>query len=449
MTGPAAAVRARSRSLLAHPLVAWSLAVIALGLFITFGAVYFSPVTSPALFRAGGGAISGFWLFPYASIVPVGLLIALRRPTNRIGWLALCAASLLSLGATAALVGSILFEAHSSLAGPVLLFSALWNAPGGGVITLLLVMMLLFPDGQLQSPRWHWVLYGLLAAGAAGVVLAVVNPMPGSLGVTSAPAPGVVLPVSILAIPGSAGVIATLSTVVSFVGVVLGACAVISMFLRMRAADADGRHQIRWVAFAGTITLTTILVLNIIPIGNAGEPPPLYFAIAGPLLILAGVAVPGAIGVAVLKYRLYDIDLIISRALVYGALAAFITAVYVGIAVGIGALVGSGGQPNIWLSIVATIVVAVGFQPVRERIQKIANRLVYGNRATPYEVLTAFSEHVADTYAADEVLPRMARVLREGTAAELSNRLAARRGRTAARGDVPRGRRAARTAAGD
>lgn len=418
MTVPVAVVGVPSRSSLAHPVVAWSLAVIALGLFITFGALYFSPVTSPTLFREGGGAISGFWLFPYASIVPVGLLIALRRPTNPIGWLALCAALLLGLGSTAALVGSILFEAHSGLGGPVLLLSALWNAPGGGVLTLLLVMVLLFPDGQLQSRHWRWVLYGLLAAGSAGVVLAVISPTPGSLGVTSAPTPGVVLPTSILAIPGSAGVITTLSTVVSLVGVVLGACAVISIFLRMRAADADGRHQIKWVAFAATITLTTILVLNVIPVGNNGEPPPLYFAIAGPLLILAGVAVPGAIGVAVLKYRLYDIDLIISRALVYGALAAFITAVYIGIAVGIGTLVGSGGQPNLWLSIIATIIVAVGFQPVRERVQKIANRLVYGNRATPYEVLTAFSEQVADTYAADEVLPRMARVLQEGTAAD-------------------------------
>ena len=418
MTVPVAAVRVPSRSSLAHQVVAWSLAVIALGLFITFGALYFSPVTSPTLFREGGGAISGFWLFPYASIVPVGLLIALRRPTNPIGWIALGAALLLGLGSTAALVGSILFEAHSPLGGPVLLLSALWNAPGGGVLTLLLVMVLLFPDGQLQSRHWRWVLYGLLAAGSAGVVLAVISPTPGSLGVTSAPTPGVVLPISILAIPGSAGVITTLSTVVSLVGVVLGACAIISIFLRMRAADADGRHQIKWVAFAATITLTTILVLNIIPVGNNGEPPPLYFAIAGPLLILAGVAVPGAIGVAVLKYRLYDIDVIISRALVYGALAAFITAVYIGIAVGIGTLVGSGGQPNLWLSIVATIIVAVGFQPVRERVQKIANRLVYGNRATPYEVLTAFSEQVADTYAADEVLPRMARVLQEGTAAD-------------------------------
>jgi signal transduction histidine kinase len=131
-----------------------------------------------------------------------------------------------------------------------------------------------------------------------------------------------------------------------------------------------------------------------------------------------GVALPTAIGFAVFKYRLYDIDIIISRTLVYGSLAVFITAVYVGIAVGIGTLVGSGGKPNLALSILATAIVAVGFQPVRERIQKVANRLVYGKRATPYEVLSEFSGRVAETYAADEVLPRMARVLQEGTGAE-------------------------------
>jgi signal transduction histidine kinase len=82
---------------------------------------------------------------------------------------------------------------------------------------------------------------------------------------------------------------------------------------------------------------------------------------------------------------------------------------------GVGTLIGSGGQPNLVLSIVATAIVAVAFQPVRERLQKVANRLVYGKRATPYEVLSQFSERVAESYAADDVLPRMARVLADGT----------------------------------
>ncbi|HZU76573.1 MAG TPA: histidine kinase, partial [Dehalococcoidia bacterium] len=119
-----------------------------------------------------------------------------------------------------------------------------------------------------------------------------------------------------------------------------------------------------------------------------------------------------------MRTHVSDRDLFINRAIVYGSLAVFITAVYVGIAVGIGELAGSGGRPNLALSIVATAVVAVGFQPVRERLQRLANRVVYGTRATPYQVLSQFSAQVAGSYAADEVLPRMAQVLQEGTAAE-------------------------------
>src|SRR5205807_6972760 len=89
-----------------------------------------------------------------------------------------------------------------------------------------------------------------------------------------------------------------------------------------------------------------------------------------------------------------------------------------GIAVGLGTLVGGGGKPNLGLSILATAIVAAGFQPARGWLQKMANRLVYGKRATPYEVLSEFSAHVADAYAADDVLPRMARVLQEGTGAQ-------------------------------
>ncbi len=130
------------------------------------------------------------------------------------------------------------------------------------------------------------------------------------------------------------------------------------------------------------------------------------------------IVVPATIGLAVIRYGLYDIDIFISRAIVYGSLAVFITAVYVGIAVGIGALAGGGGKPNLGLSILATAIVAVGFQPVRERVQRLANRLVYGKRATPYEVLAQFSERVAESYATDDVMPRVVRVLAEGTGAQ-------------------------------
>src|SRR4029450_5520986 len=121
------------------------------------------------------------------------------------------------------------------------------------------------------------------------------------------------------------------------------------------------------------------------------------------------------IGFAVLKYHLYEIDVVINKTLVYGSLAAFITAVYVAIVVGLGTAIGS--KRNLALSVLATAVVAVGFQPVRERVQRLANPLVYGARAPPYEVPSEFSGRMAHAYATEDLLPRMARIVAEGTGA--------------------------------
>jgi signal transduction histidine kinase len=100
---------------------------------------------------------------------------------------------------------------------------------------------------------------------------------------------------------------------------------------------------------------------------------------------------------------------------VYGSLAVFITLVYVGLVAGVGTLVGHRGSPL--LSAVAAAVIAVAFQPIRERSRRFANRLVYGKRATPYEVVSAFAERMAGAFSIEEVLPRTARLLAEGTGA--------------------------------
>src|SRR5262249_44162248 len=138
-------------------------------------------------------------------------------------------------------------------------------------------------------------------------------------------------------------------------------------------------------------------------------------------LLTAGPLIPVAAGLAIFKYRLYDIDVVISKTIVYGSLAAFITVVYVVIVAGIGSLgsgfVRAGSRPDLGLSILATAVVAVAFQPVRERVQRLANRLVFGKRATPYEALSEFAGQMGGTYATEDALPRMAQVLAEGTGA--------------------------------
>ena len=122
-------------------------------------------------------------------------------------------------------------------------------------------------------------------------------------------------------------------------------------------------------------------------------------------------------GIAILKYRLYDIDVVINKTLVFGALAAFITAVYVAVVVGIGALLGSSEEPNLVLSIAATALVAIAFQPVKERVQRVANRLVYGQRSTPYEVMANLSRVASGAIEPHDILPSVAAVAASGVGA--------------------------------
>ena len=261
---------------------------------------------------------------------------------------------------------------------------------------LATVMLLVFPDGRPLSPRWRLVVWTSVAA-IATVLLSFAAGMWGLPGKVIL---GGTQPAALYQAAFEMGVLAA------------GVCMVGGLFplvLRYRRGTVDQRQQLKWV-IAGAFLLASVSVLGFDFVA-------LPAIVKEPPMAVGAAVFPTTIAIAIHRYRLYDIHLVISRTLVYGALAAFITAVYVGIVVGVGTLVGSGGRPNLALSIVATAVVAVAFQPVRERLQKIANRLVYGKRATPYEVLSQFSERVAESYAASDVLPRMARVLAEGTGA--------------------------------
>ena len=158
------------------------------------------------------------------------------------------------------------------------------------------------------------------------------------------------------------------------------------------------------------MTLTFSFVGQLIGPGAGSVAFQVRFGVA--LLVICGFAsLPIATGIAILKHRLFDIDLVINRAVVYGTLAVFIALVYVAIVAGIGAVIGSGESP--FLSAVAAAVVALAFQPARRWAQHLANRLVYGVRASPYEVLSELSERIAGTYSVDDVLPRMTRILGE------------------------------------
>jgi signal transduction histidine kinase len=191
----------------------------------------------------------------------------------------------------------------------------------------------------------------------------------------------------------------------------------VSLVLRFRRSTGAERIQMKWLT-TGAAAVAVIYAAAIIASLNAAwltPTTPTWVAVLQNVATTSFVLIPISIGFAILKYRLYDIDLVINKALVYGAMAAFITAAYVAIVVGLGRAIGS--QRNLGLSILATALVAVAFQPVRERVQRFANRLVYGKRATPYEVLSEFSGGMARGVATEELMPRMARIVAEGTGA--------------------------------
>ncbi|HEX9095397.1 MAG TPA: histidine kinase [Candidatus Dormibacteraeota bacterium] len=355
-------------------------------------------------------------VIPPTAIAFVAGLIASRLPGNRIGWILLVAAVINGL---TALLSQYLV--HTLLVVPGSLPAVEWVAWVGSLLNsliypgILVLIMLFFPDGRLSSPRWRWLIWAVLAMTVLNNVVGAFDPLP----IQSPGVPPVHNPTGLAMFKGlENGPIGWLTFLGSIPLVLL---AVASLVLRLRRARGETKQQIRWVVYvlSVAIILNVLLTLStlVLPASPEGR---VIGNVASNLLIIGGfgVALPAAIGVAILRYRLYDIDIVINQTVVFGALAAFITAVYVGIVVGIGSLIGSQAQPNLLLSIVATAVVAVAFQPVRERVQRLANRLVYGKRATPYEVMADFSERMSETLAPDEVLPRMAEAAARGVAAD-------------------------------
>ena len=168
--------------------------------------------------------------------------------------------------------------------------------------------------------------------------------------------------------------------------------ALVSLALRYRRGDQRLRQQMKWLGLAIAGVLATQAVGGLaIPLGQANKPlQQVPYAIT-PFLVF--LAIPVAMAIAILRRRLFDIDVIISRALLFTLLSAGVTAVYAAIVLGIGTFGGHGSDPL--LTIAAAVVIALVFQPLRQRASLLANRLVYGHRATPYQVLSDFAADMA------------------------------------------------------
>jgi signal transduction histidine kinase len=324
-----------------------------------------------------------------------GALIVTRFPSNLLGWtfvIGTLTVSLTIVGLEYSFAGLVTKPGELPAASLVrlLLGDALWLP----LVSIQVVgLLVLFPDGRLASPLRRWIfLMGVAGAaiGAVGVSLAPTlfqSDVPNPLSFSSERLSDLIGGIGFLLVMGAA------------------VAAAISLVGRFRRSRGDERQQMKWFVYAASLMFLTQIPLNAMAF------PPRWLQVVA--AITTGL-LPVAVGVAILRYRLYDIDLVINKTLVFGILAGFITLVFLGLVVGVGTIVGGG---NTFLAAVAAAVVAVVFQPVRRWAQHLANRLVYGERATPYEVLSGFSDRLADTYSADDVLPRTARVLAEGVGA--------------------------------
>jgi signal transduction histidine kinase len=334
----------------------------------------------------------------------VGLVVILHRPGNSIGWILLAIG--LSFSAGDALSGlSDVAISHGWAWGPYLeaVLQGAWAPP---IVLMAVYLILLFPDGHLPSPRWRpfaWAVGIGTAVGYVGIVL-----IPGTFADTGHP--DVVTPLGVHGWFVSLLAFAMMAIPIGMLG------AAISLIRRYRRSVGAERQQMKWLAFSAAIVAVVYVIVLPLSVAAPGQPPPWLGALQ--VVSLGTFAlIPISIGFAVLKYRLYDIDVVINRAIVFGALAVFIGGVYVAVVVLLGGAIGA-TTTNPALSIAATAAVAVLFEPVRARVQRVANRLVYGERATPYEVLSRFSDRIGGTYATEDVLPRTARILAEGTGAE-------------------------------
>jgi signal transduction histidine kinase len=335
---------------------------------------------------------------PYSLIVTIGVglivwLAAGEQARNRLIWV--LAASMAGTGFFGLSEGiRLLLDPDGPLTAGVdttvpaeMPTAAAWtNAVGAAIATsasalLVTFAVLLFPDGRLPSRRWRPVAAVLAFALAVQAAFSLVHWNPGSE----------ITPNDQAWFPLSSNLTAVCAPI-AFAG----------LMSRFRRSEPAERVRIKWILWG----LGVFVVVNIVGAN-----------LAMPLVIMAGfVVLFTAFGIGIVRHNLFDVNVVISRSVAYAMLAALIGSIYVSVVVGVGSLLGSGDEPNAVLAIAATALVAVAFQPARLRLQRLANRLVFGRRATPYEVLSEFSRRVAAT--GDSLLADASRSLVEGTAAE-------------------------------
>jgi hypothetical protein len=314
----------------------------------------------PADLPVGMTGLAPLAMWAAASAV-VGAVVAARRPENPIGWLLSASGLLVSFGLLAGQYAyyTLVTRPGSLPGGQAMLWLAGWPFDAG--LFLVLFLLLLFPTGRLPSPRWRPV------AGFAGAVY-----LAGLLGRAFLPGPvsedefGPLR--NPLGIEVAADLTPVVQSVVTMLLLVVVLAAVASLLARLRRAQAVERQQLKWFGYAAGLFAAAAFVAVALPSVGGYT--------ADTVSIMVGLtALPVAIGIAILRYRLYDIDRLINRTVVYALLTATLALTYAVVVLALGQLFGeAGGNPPSWAVAGATLAVAALFQPARRRIQQAVDR---------------------------------------------------------------------------
>ncbi|MBI2237388.1 MAG: sensor histidine kinase [Actinobacteria bacterium] len=354
-----------------------------------------------------------FYVLAVASVVYawVGGLILARRP-NAIG--VLCCLIALGFALTASGWAYAIYGLVVSL-GP--LPGSNWAAwvgawAGLAAVAALPMILLLFPDGHPPSRRWRPVLWAAIvaAAGLAAVTALSPGPIAGSRGEFG------VLVNNPLGVAWS-----SVLGLLTFLLYPVVPASLVAPLIRYRRAGPEERQQLRWMALIPLALLVTfvlaIVASSVFPRTRFADTVGTLWWSVVPLAVV--LAIPVAAAVAILRYRLYDLDVVVKKTVVFAVVAAVMTGMYILAVVAIpAAVLGTGGTGGLDApTLIVAVLLVVTFPWVRARARRFADRVVYGGRATPYEVLSEFAERVGGTYSTDDVLPRMARLLAAGTGA--------------------------------
>jgi signal transduction histidine kinase len=366
----------------------------------------------------GVAAVIALWL-------GTGSVIVGRQPGNLAGWMFLALGTCFAANFTT----NVLVFAGLRGGASWIPLMPLWALVGEYTLVpaaLLPLMWLLFPDGHPPSERWRWVMWGFLIAMGIAQLAYFLTPGPLNNFVETG-----VLYMNPFGVNALASIAPVVSNIGGFAALFLTGATVVGVRRRFKRAVGEERQQLRWLVFVTSLAAVLFLILFVglivAELLGAGEDAsePLRILGVDPVAIGFGLTfltlvlgVPASYLIAVFRYRLWDLDLVVRKTLVFGILVASFMGLGGATAIVLTTLASASPMfedpVNVWL---VGLAIGVLVTPLYRLSTRIADRIVFGGRATPYEVLTEFSGRIGATYADDDVLARMAHVLADGTGA--------------------------------